>query len=293
MHNISGYFGKKKIKGRYKEMKKKIFYMCMLGVIIVCGCSKKTENPGSETMVLETETTQYGWSMDETKQIFHTDAESGDEEMVLKLTDIDTSLNDSIGSCFFNENCAFISYFSKEKEEIAVEYSEDGGKSWSKTFVSYKEHGGPNETYLSFVDKKTGYLLYLSDPATGSMNKILYVSKDGGKTFKEQADISYEMRNQPCDMLFFTEQCGFLTTINYGEEAYLYQTEDGGITWSPVELNVPKIEEFSYVNGVSLEKAENSNEQATLTVKGVGVTENVYLKFVTKDSGKTWNLSEE
>ena len=72
----------------------------------------------------------------------------------------------------------------------------------------------------------------------------------------------------------------------------MYVSEDGGITWNPVELAVPNTEEFSYINGLSLVKEENSDKQATLILERVGVTENVYFEFVTKDVGKTWELSE-
>ena len=285
-------------------MKKLILYLVCCLLILSCACSKDKEQierkkesinetsilGNTEEIISKNYTVQYGWFVNSENQIYRSGEDLKETELVLEISDV-SDMAGQVDTFFVNKECAFLSYFS-DIQEIVVMYTDDSGKTWQKTLVPYKEHGGPNETYLSFVDENMGYLLYLSDPATGSMNKILYVSKDGGKTFKEQAELSNVMRNHPCDMLFFTEQCGFLTTINYGEEAYLYQTEDGGLNWKPVELDVPNIEDFSYVNGVSLEKTENSDKQATLILKGVGVTENVYFEFVTKDAGKTWTLNE-
>lgn len=182
-------------------------------------------------------------------------------------------------------------YFSEEEEQIVVKCSPDGGQKWISTMIPYKEYGGIGEVYLSFVDETTGYLLYVSDPGAGMVNKILFVSRDGGRTFEKQEDITGAMRNHPCGMLFFTEQSGFLITRNYGEESYLYHTMDGGVTWNPVELEVPVENEFSYLNGVSIKKQKGIKNSATLTIEGVGAEENVRFEFFTNDNGVTWELS--
>ena len=199
------------------------------------------------------------------------------------LMDYDTALQ--------QQSLTYKAYFSESEELIVVECLKDGEQNGSKTKVSYKEYGGIGEVYLSFADETTGYLLYVSDPGAGKVNKILFASKDGGKTFQMQEDITGAMRNHPCGLLFFTEQSGFLITKNYGEEAYLYHTMDGGATWNPVKVEVPVIEEFSYINGVSIEKDENSDTKAILTLEGVGKEGKVRFEFITKDSGETWELS--
>lgn len=283
-------------------MKKLIFSLCCFLMIFACACSEKKEQTeitedltnetsnleNTEEIISENSTVQYGWFVNAQNQIYRVGDNLKEAELVLELSDI-SDISGQIDTFFINEECAFLSYFS-DLEEIVVMYTGDSGRIWNKTFVPYKEYGGPNETFLSFVDENIGYLLYCSDPAAGKMNKILFISKDGGKTFQEQAELSTVIRNQPEDMLFFTETCGFMTTINYGEEAYLYQTEDAGITWNPIALEVPKKEEFSYINGVAIEKVENSNQQAKLTLKGVGGEEECYFEFVTKDMGETWEL---
>ena len=235
----------------------------------------------------------YGWIINSNRQVLHKDSGSKEGEVVLEITDVNPSLSDYVDACFLNEDCAFFSYFSESQKKIAMEYSNDGGESWNQTFIPYQEYGGPNEAHISFVDEQTGYLLYCSDPAAGKMTKVLYVSKDGGKSFEKKADLSDVTRNHPYDMLFFTEQLGYMVTKYYGDEGYLYQTQDGGLTWNQVTLEIPNEKAFSYVEGVLLEKEEDSKEEATLLLQGVGEKENVSLKYITKDSGMTWMLVEE
>ena len=275
-------------------MKKLIMSLWCCLLILACACSggkestNETSNLGdTEEIISENDTVQYGWFINDQNQIYRVDEDLKEAELVFEISDV-SDMSGQIDTFFLNKECAFLSYFT-DLQEIVVIYTGDSGKTWNETYVSYKEHGGPNETFLSFVDENIGYLLYCSDPAAGKMNKILFVSKDGGKTFQEQSELSTVMRNQPADMLFFTETCGFITTVNYGGEAYLYQTVDGGITWNPVKVNVPNVEKFSYVNGVRLEKVESSNQQATLILKGVG-EEECYFEFITKDMGENWEL---
>lgn len=282
-------------------MKKLILYLVCCLLILSCACSKDKEQierkkesinetsilGNTEEIISKNYTVQYGWFVNSENQIYRSGEDLKETELVLEISDV-SDMAGQVDTFFVNKECAFLSYFS-DIQEIVVMYTDDSGKTWNETYVSYKEYGGPNETFLSFVDENIGYLLYCSDPAAGKMNKILFVSKDGGKTFQEQSELSTVMRNQPADMLFFTETCGFITTVNYGGEAYLYQTVDGGITWNPVKVNVPNVEKFSYVNGVRLEKVESSNQQATLILKGVG-EEECYFEFITKDMGENWEL---
>ena len=101
------------------------------------------------------------------------------------------------------------------------------------------------------------------------------------------------MRNHPCDMQFFTQEKGFLITLNYGEDPYMYQTLDGGKSWNPVNVEMPDKEAFSYVNGYSLEKKEGSKDEAVLILEGVSLEGKIYLKYTTDNAGTNWEYVPE
>lgn len=238
----------------------------------------------------EWEEVKYGWAFSFEKQVLRVNSDSGEKKTVLEISDL-SRMTDFVDCSFVNEQTAFISYYSEMKQQIAVEYTKDAGKTWSQSYISYDGYGGANLAHISFGDEQTGYVLYGSDPAGGKMTKVLYRTKDGAGSFEEVAVL--DMRNHPNDMLFFTENNGFIVTQHYGEEPYLYQTLDGGITWKPVWVYTPEDIEFNYINGVSLELEENSDEQAALVLEAVGNTETVYLEYVTKNSGETWELVDK
>ena len=228
----------------------------------------------------------YGWQVNENNQLLHKNPDTGEMEVAVELMDY-VSEEEFVDCSFVDENTAYIAYFSKEKHLVVLQYTVDGAANWNKTILPGQLEMGVGGIFLSFVDETTGYLLVGSEPGAGKMKKTLYVTKDGGKSLEKVG--KPDMRNHPCDMLFFTEDIGFMITMYYGEEPYMYQTTDGGASWNPVSVDIPEDEAFSYVNGYSLERKEGSKGEAKVILEGVGIEENVYLEYVTKDAGKTWD----
>ena len=237
------------------------------------------------TLPPEKGTSSYGWQVNENLQLLHEDKETGKTEVEVELSHF-SMYEECIGRCFVDENTAYLAYLSPETLLITVQYTTDGGKNWEITTLTGQMTMGVGGISLSFADESIGYLLFCSEPAAGKMEKTLFVTKDGGKSFKKVADL--DMRNHPCDMQFFTPEKGFLITLNYGEDPYMYQTLDGGNSWKPISVEIPEEERFSYVNGYSLEKKEGSKDEAVLILEGVGQDGKTYLKYRTIDGGKIW-----
>lgn len=242
------------------------------------------------TLPPEKGTSSYGWQVNENLQLLHEDKETGKTEVEVELSHF-SMYEECIGRCFVDENTAYLAYLSPETQLITVQYTTDGGKNWQITTLTGQMTMGVGGGVLSFADESIGYLLFCSEPAAGKMEKTLFVTKDGGKSFEKVADL--DMRNHPCDMQFFTPEKGVLITLNYGEDPYMYQTLDGGKSWNPINVEIPEEESFSYVNGYSLEKKEGSKDEAVLLLEGVGQDGKTYLKYVTNNAGANWTYVPE
>lgn len=242
------------------------------------------------TLPPERGTSSYGWQVNENLQLLHEDKETGKTEVEVELSHF-SMYEECIGRCFVDENTAYLAYLSPETQLITVQYTTDGGKNWQITTLTGQMTMGVGGGFLSFADESIGYLLFCSEPAAGKMEKTLFVTKDGGKSFEKVADL--DMRNHPCDMQFFTPEKGVLITLNYGEDPYMYQTLDGGKSWNPINVEIPEEESFSYVNGYSLEKKEGSKDEAVLLLEGVGQDGKTYLKYVTNNAGTNWTYVPE
>lgn len=233
---------------------------------------------------------RYGWQVNENNQLLHRNPDTGEMEVAVELMDY-VSEEEYVDCSFINEDTAYFAYFSQEKHLVVLQYTVDGAKNWNKTILPGTLEMGVGGILLSFEDEMTGYLLVESEPAAGKTEKTLYVTKDGGKSLEKVGEP--DMRNHPCDLLFFTEDNGFIITMYYGEEPYMYQTTDGGMSWNPISVEIPEDMDFSYVNGYSLELKEGSKEEAILILEGVGIEKKVYLEYVTKDEGRTWEFQEK
>ena len=143
--------------------------------------------------------------------------------------------------------------FIADDQCVHMMYTTDGGMSWNDTTVTdmVSESGS---VFVSFADEETGYILYCSDPGAGQMEKILYMTQDGGRTFSVKEDLSAALAGYPTDMLYTSEGTGYITTTYHGTDEFFYRCgEEGG--WDAVEVEIP-LAGCSYVNGVGIERTD-------------------------------------
>lgn len=115
------------------------------------------------------------------------------------------------------------------KSNALILRTEDGGKTWMKVYQSNR----PFETTwkVSFPTTEVGYVTIQSyNPDPEIKQQRIAKTTDGGKTWKEM-NLVEDPGAREFGIGFLDEDHGFVGTVNSG-----YETKDGGLTWTPVEL---------------------------------------------------------
>ena len=97
---------------------------------------------------------------------------------------------------------------------------------------------GDFEKECFLADGKIGYRMVVLDAACGSRMYGLLKSTDGGASWQmASGDPFAGQMGMGVDFTFLDEKFGFATLMhNGGEEAYLYVTEDGGLSYQSVAM---------------------------------------------------------
>jgi photosystem II stability/assembly factor-like uncharacterized protein len=180
---------------------------------------------------------------------------------------------------------------SMGQELVSIFQTTDGGFSWNTVSITPHEYNGKHNNVpvegikqgIYFKDAQNGWL-------TGETHGVgvwLYTTHDGGKTWEPQnvpvpkgitADGGSASSLPP---VFFSDKEGILP-VQYRSDnlvMYFYQTQDGGITWSPISKFPLDTETMDVV--WTFADAEHG-----FAISGDKL-------FTTADGGKTWNVSED
>ncbi|MFN3999179.1 WD40/YVTN/BNR-like repeat-containing protein [Algoriphagus sp.] len=115
------------------------------------------------------------------------------------------------------------------KSNALILRTEDGGETWFKVYQSNR----PFETTwkVSFPTADVGYVTIQSyNPDPIIKQQRIAKSTDGGRTWKE-LNLVEDSGAREFGVGFLNENHGFVGTVNSG-----FETLDGGLTWTPVDL---------------------------------------------------------
>lgn len=132
---------------------------------------------------------------------------------------------------------------------FAVERSDDGGRTWRRSlpFGSRRELGIGQPLA---IDARHLYVALDEGAAAGSSGQALYVSDDGGHSWRFVSRTSVSGRGSPPALPFGCDKSGFgFSTPAHGwaggycagGPAFFYRTEDGGRTWRRQALAAPAL----------------------------------------------------
>ncbi len=168
----------------------------------------------------------------------------------------------------------------------------DGGVTWDKIDTPY------SGAHVSFFDPNDGWALADLGVGAGSNAVAIYQTTDGGATWiqkftndpnRPSSSDSIPLSGLKFGLTPLNMQTAWVYGVVYASGSpYIFRTDDGGATWSPVTLTLPEggadaelsVEEVSFANENTIFLIMRNTADATST--------SIY---ISTDSGSTWSLT--
>jgi photosystem II stability/assembly factor-like uncharacterized protein len=174
---------------------------------------------------------------------------------------------------------------------IYVDYSDDNGNQVSAALPlqdQLKINDLTSDFFLPvFNVKGPSWILLHSDMALGSEEKILFVTKDKGKTWEYAGKMPSE--GYVNGITFRNENEGWVGFEYYGENLVpLYRTIDGGKTWEKQIIDLPKGYRYGTVFAPSFDP--NYDLKGRIEIEFARDNSDIKdtIAYQTSDGGKSW-----
>lgn len=190
---------------------------------------------------------------------------------------------------------------------VKVERTSDGGRRWRESRFPLPW----SEVRIGFTDARHGFLLGISDPASGSTFKAVYRTVDGGCAWTKVSDDFYQRltKNSLPRPFFVTGLAvrngpeGWVTgRSGIDLTSYLWRAGDGGRTWRRRLLPFPRgypprFDDDDYGSGYSISAYPplffgRGRRDGILPVEFRGEKRDGFNIYATRDGGKRWRPTE-
>ncbi len=168
----------------------------------------------------------------------------------------------------------------------------DGGIHWNKIDVPF------SDARVSFLDSNNGWALADLGIGAGSNAVAVYQTTDGGATWIQKfindpnhanASESLPLGGLKYGLVPLNMQTAWIFGVIYAPGTpYLFRTDDGGATWSSVNLPLPTGSENADVGIEQMFVA--SVDIMYLKLRAFSDTSNLVI-YVSSDAGNTWSLT--
>jgi photosystem II stability/assembly factor-like uncharacterized protein len=187
--------------------------------------------------------------------------------------------------------------------QSTVSHTTDGGHTWRTITLPVFE-----VAQITFVDAEHGWMLADVDTAGGEQGVDVFRTTDDGLTWAKVSSAAdrpgaLPLQGRKLGLTFRDALTGWAAVTGpYGpplpspSTPWLFQTEDGGVTWRPVPLALPAAlaaYPWDYVAGVLTPTFFSAQEGVLPVEVGSRPAGGVVLSivYVTHDGGTTWNAT--
>lgn len=174
--------------------------------------------------------------------------------------------------------------------------SADDGETWTKNLTPFNGTG-----HLYFLNSLTGWYLEETGVYNNQSSNRLYKTDDGGvhwsliaqsNTLSDQ-DSAIPTNGVKTNLTFIDDQNGWMTANEpSGTNAYLYQTTDGGKTWTSVFINTPSdyLKTQKSVQGPYF--FDRKNGFFVLNARNISDGHSAFVFYETSDGGRSWKMTQ-
>ncbi|MED4353878.1 hypothetical protein P9265_16295 [Schinkia azotoformans] len=188
---------------------------------------------------------------------------------------------------FISDELTAIAYGEPDSPAlITVIKSVDRGKSWDKVSIDFDNN--VSWINIGFTTKNDGWMVICSFVGMGQELHYLYTTSDGGKSWMfVDGNINDVYNRMLSSAGFINDKIGFVGfRYESDSQAMIYMTQDGGLTWSKVNIGLP--EEYQKYKQTPLSPAFDGENIVLpiLLTNEKGEVKTVYM--TSSDDGRSW-----
>jgi len=163
--------------------------------------------------------------------------------------------------------------------------------------ISYPDNEQWEQKFTGFTSDKDGWFVGSPGVALGTSENYVYLTYDGGKTWKETGNVNNEWSRVLTAAAFADTNTGYLC-FRYDIEniGRVYQTKDGGKTWKQLEVPIfaTLVEDgVGEVRSIGFDGNENGKMEFYFRNRNNETREGAIQTLISKDKGQTWFLLPE
>ncbi|MPM75539.1 hypothetical protein SDC9_122532 [bioreactor metagenome] len=190
------------------------------------------------------------------------------------------------------ENTCYIShkktaFVSNYNSDVLITVTDDKGKTWNK--VELKGAYQEGDLFIGFSSQDNGYCVITTDVAMGKQFSYVYITTDGGKTFKEIGNTNEVYPRIITGVGFLDENIGFIGfRYESDNNPTVYRTDDSGITWEKLNIKLPVDYNCDYATPLNL-KFEKDTIMLPVKLRD----NDKVINFISMDKGLTFKYIEK
>ncbi|MFL0268076.1 WD40/YVTN/BNR-like repeat-containing protein [Candidatus Clostridium radicumherbarum] len=201
-----------------------------------------------------------------------------------------------VSTYFYDSNIAWVSFGNdlNDGNKLIVYHTTDGGGHWEKeSLPAIEDWEGTGNENINFIDPSNGFILVTSQPALGQMNKSIYKTNNGGKSWLRIGTITNKIPSYPTGLTFKNSREGWITSSNHGENYITtFKTDDGGYSWHKENLQMVPVYKDYYTNSYPPVFLNNEKKFGILPIEYVNEKSRFIIPYITNDGGNSWTATK-